>query len=199
MVISCFQFALTNKIHLMSEIYQTEPAAEEREKVWIAFYKSAFPMVAKFISNRGGNFEQAKDIFQDAMVIWYEKQVGNDHVDIRSQKAYLFGIAKNLWHRSFEAGSEMLPLSGQPYEDFADDAPHAEVSTSKLIGLLETTGKKCLDLLKAFYYDKLSMQSLSAGFGFKSVRSATVQKYKCLEKVRETVKEKSVCYEDFFE
>jgi DNA-directed RNA polymerase specialized sigma24 family protein len=198
-VISCFQFALTSKIHVMSEIYETEYSADEREKLWIAFYKTAFPMVAKFISNRGGNFEQAKDIFQDAMVIWYEKQAGNDHVDVRSQKGYLFGIVRNLWYRSFEAGLEMLPLSGQPYEDFADDAPYAEISTSKVIELLETTGKKCLDLLKAFYYDKLSMQSLSAGFGFKSVRSATVQKYKCLEKVRDRVKEKLICYEDFFE
>jgi hypothetical protein len=36
-------------------------------------------------------------------------------------------------------------------------------------------------------------------FGFSGERSATVQKYKCIEKVRETVKQKALTYEDFLE
>jgi hypothetical protein len=31
------------------------------------------------------------------------------------------------------------------------------------------------------------------------VRSATVQKYKCMEKIRETIKDRSLVYEDFIE
>jgi len=54
-------------------------------------------------------------------------------------------------------------------------------------------------LLRAFYYDKLSMSKIANRFGFSSERSATVQKYKCLEKVRDLVKEKSLSYEDFLE
>ena len=43
-------------------------------------------------------------------------------------------------------------------------------------------------MLQAVYYFKYSMQELAEEFGFRSVRSATVQKYKCLEKVRNEVK-----------
>lgn len=45
-----------------------------------------------------------------------------------------------------------------------------------------------MQLLIAFYYDGLSMQDMARRFGFSGTRSATVQKHKCLEKVRAEVK-----------
>jgi len=45
-----------------------------------------------------------------------------------------------------------------------------------------------MDLLQAFYYFKTPMREIAEEFGYRSERSATVQKYKCLEKVRDTVK-----------
>lgn len=45
----------------------------------------------------------------------------------------------------------------------------------------------------------MSMEDLAGRFGYSIVRSATVQKYKCLKKVRDSIKEKSMSYEDFFE
>jgi hypothetical protein len=56
-----------------------------------------------------------------------------------------------------------------------------------------------MELLQAFYYDKLPMNTIAGLFGFGGERSATVQKYKCLEKVRDIVKDKSLTYEDFLE
>jgi hypothetical protein len=56
-----------------------------------------------------------------------------------------------------------------------------------------------MELLSAFYYEKEDLQKLAQRFGFSGTRSATVQKFKCLEKVRETVKQKSLQYEDFME
>jgi len=64
---------------------------------------------------------------------------------------------------------------------------------------LQLTGRKCLELLRAVYYDKLDLPAVAAVFGYQTVRSATVQKYKCLEKVRDKVKEKSISYEDLLE
>jgi hypothetical protein len=53
--------------------------------------------------------------------------------------------------------------------------------------------------LKAFYYDNLPVNTIANLFGYSGERSATVQKYKCMEKVRETIKERSLAYEDFIE
>lgn len=69
----------------------------------------------------------------------------------------------------------------------------------RLLKLLTSAGKKCMDLLKSFYYDKLPVNELAESFGYSGPRSVTVQKHKCLEKVRETVKQKSLTYADFME
>ena len=165
-----------------------------REQLFTGLYKSVFPAVARFISKHGGSFEQAKDIFHDALVIWYEKLRGEGAASAQVSGAYIVGIAKHLWYRRFSAGRN-VQLMDSDFEDLKEEQP----SASKLLAVLESSGQRCLDLLKSFYYDKSSTSELAGKFGFRSVRSATVQKYKCLEKVRETVKRKSLCYEDFLD
>ena len=56
-----------------------------------------------------------------------------------------------------------------------------------------------MELLKAFYCDNMPANTIAGLFGYSGIRSATVQKYKCMETVRETIKEKSLAYEDFVE
>jgi hypothetical protein len=43
----------------------------------------------------------------------------------------------------------------------------------------------------------LPLNEIADAYGYSGVRSATVQKFKCLEKVRETIKQKALTYDDF--
>jgi DNA-directed RNA polymerase specialized sigma24 family protein len=169
---------------------------EDREKLFINLYKSSFPNVARYVSKMGGSFDEAKDIFQDALVIYYEKAAsGSLSVTTNNEKAYLMGIAKHLWLKKHHADRKEVPLDGFDVECEAEAQP----SVNKILSFLQTAGKKCMDLLRSFYYDEVPLTEVAESFGFSGVRSATVQKYKCLEKVRESVKEKSLTYEDFLD
>jgi hypothetical protein len=64
---------------------------------------------------------------------------------------------------------------------------------------LETAGRKCMELLKAYYYDHMPASDIATLFGYSGTHSATVGKYKCLEKVRDTIKQNSLNYADFIE
>ncbi|SEN65084.1 RNA polymerase sigma factor, sigma-70 family [bacterium A37T11] len=175
---------------------------EERELKLLELYKKAFPMVASYIGKMGGDEQEAKDIFQDALVIFYEKVLTVNTELHYSEKSYLFGISKNLWNHRFREQNRKVPfdaLEEFAEENMADSPAYEEASSAKLLNLLETAGQKCLSILSAFYYEKLSMEKLASRFGFRSTHSATVQKYKCLEKVKETVKENALHYEDFIE
>ncbi len=178
----------------MPEVGILVKTAEEREKLFIALYKSAFPAVARYISKMGGSFDEAKDIFQDALVIFYEKAVTNTSLIKTNEKAYLLGISKHLWLNKFKDNNLHTSIDGM---DIIIGDDEEQPSESRLMHFLETAGKKCMDLLRSFYYDQLPLADAARLFGFSGVRSATVQKYKCLEKVRETIKERSLTYEDF--
>ena len=80
----------------------TSNAVTDERRVWLArLYEDVFPMVAKFVAKRGGSFDDAKDVFHDALVILYEKQVEEVLPQEIEVERYLVGIAKHLWLRKF--------------------------------------------------------------------------------------------------
>lgn len=174
-----------------------------RETLFMRLYQEAFPIVARHVSKMGGSFDEAKDIFQDALVVYYEKVQVSGVVLKFSDKAYLFGIAKYLWIKRYQENSANISLDSAELDFNEDtdlpDAAYEEVSSLKLMRLLQQAGQKCMQLLSAFYYERLDMEMLAERFGFSGARSAAVQKFKCLEKVKETVKAKSLKYEDIVE
>lgn len=172
-----------------------EPKVETRTD-WIkSLYLDHFSDIAAFISRFGGNLEEAKDIFQEVIIIYYEKSLsGNDALN---EKVYLMGIAKHLWYARLKELSKHSELNGMKSNTGFED--EMGFSTQKVLNLLKNTGQRCLDLLEAFYYQKISLKDLAPKFGFGGERSAAVQKYKCLEKVRDIVKSKGLSYEDFTE
>ena len=171
---------------------------EARERLFIDLYRQAFPAVAQYISRRGGSLEEAQDVFQDALVIYYEKQIAPATDLPHNESAYLLGIARHLWIKKYHRNPSEVPLEDSQALAWADEEVNP-ASPQKLLRFLTVAGQKCMDLLRAFYYDQLPLAEVADAFGYAGVRSATVQKYKCLEKVRNTVREKSLSYEDFLE
>jgi len=150
----------------------------------IDLYRDSFPDFARMIRRMGGTLEQAKDSFHDALLIYLEKEkAGTLHLHA-SPKGYLLGTARICWLRSQKSD---LPLP-EGFEPADVQDPETEEIERTLLASLQKSGRKCLELLKAFYYDHSSMQDIAERFGFNGRRSATVQKYKCLEKVREEIK-----------
>jgi DNA-directed RNA polymerase specialized sigma24 family protein len=174
-----------------------QDARLEREKLFIDLYKKVFPAVAKYVARRGGTFDDAKDVFQDAVAVYYERVLTSADAVQTSPQAYIMGVAKHLWSRRFNEGLKNVPLDGNLVDEIED--AEQTLLFDKLSTLMATAGARCMQLLKAFYYDKLSVKSLMGEFGYHSEHSATVQKYKCLEKLRTEVKQRALHYEDFID
>ena len=174
-------------------------SAPPRDAFFEELYESAFPAVAGFVSQMNGSFQDAKDIFQDALIIYFERSTDPQFSVNATPERYILGIAKHLWIRKFKEKGKNISLNtfeaalSIPVDFFPS------VQSKRVLQFIEQAGKKCLDLLRSFYYDKLTMKELAQKFEYSSEHSVTVQKYKCIEKVRESVKERSITYEDFFE
>ncbi|SIO49628.1 RNA polymerase sigma factor [Chitinophaga niabensis] len=142
-----------------------------------ALYRDTFPDVARVIKQLGGDLEMAKDLFHDAMIIYMEKAPSEIRV---SAKAYLIGITRILWMKQ-----QKLRVREQAIflEDF-----HVPEAEQPLFDYLRAAGEKCMQLLQAFYYEQMDLREMADTFHYSNVRSVTVQKHKCLQKVRATVK-----------
>ncbi|MFT3826666.1 MAG: sigma-70 family RNA polymerase sigma factor [Chitinophagaceae bacterium] len=158
---------------------------------WLeAIYRETFPLVAGFIKRAGGDADTAKDIFHDALLIYMEKEQ-QQTLNIRTTpRTYIMGIAKILWIKKVKDGHNTISLTGiEEQLTIPDDFnTAAESRMASLAGSLQLAGTRCIELLQAFYYRRWSMQHIAQIFHYKTTHSATVQKYKCLEKVREQIK-----------
>ena len=166
-------------------------------QLFMRLYKSVFPAVARFISRRGGSLDEAKDVFQDALVVYYENTAAGNYPD--NEKAYLMGIARHLWIKRYRDNGRYVPIDEAFSVDDVSVLHESRPDSNKILHYLESRSQKCMDLLKSFYYEKLPMADIARTFGFSGERSATVQKFKCLEKVRGIVKSKMLTYDDFVE
>jgi RNA polymerase sigma factor (sigma-70 family) len=180
----------------MTTTIATKIIAEEK---WISIYKNSFPAAAKWIASRGGTLEEAKDIFQETLIDLFEKKGGIELEEIQNEKAFFFAILKIKWYRHFS--HKQLKISLEEFDSgvLLDEDSARQVSETKLLTWLSKAGEKCMQLLSAFYFQKTSLQSIAGKFGFSGVRSATVQKHKCLQKVQLSIREKSLSYEDFLD
>ena len=185
---------------MVQTVTQTHETAAglSRDAFFSELYLNVFPPVASFIRMRNGTLDDAKDIFQDALIIFYEKKMQQSLEIQLTDEAYVFGIVKHLWIKKVKGDQRVLLSETEamitlPVEIELDHA------SNSIVDFLKSTGQKCMNLLQAFYYDKKSLETIKSSFGFSSIRSATVQKFKCLEKVRDLVKQKFKHYEDFID
>jgi RNA polymerase sigma factor (sigma-70 family) len=182
------------------EINWPEALRSDRERTLTRLYRQAFPMVRHHVLRNQGTEQDAKDLFQDALILFYEKAVSDQLVLTASASTYLVSICRNRWLRELERRSRRAHLED---DDQADTAPlpdelrlASEKDTPSLSEYVERLGDKCRSILTSFYYFRQSMEQIAEKHQYRNVRSATVQKFKCLERLRKSVSE--VLLETFY-
>lgn len=162
----------------------------DREQTLTRLYQGAFPLVRRHVRRHGGTAPDAQDVFHDALVILYEQAAAGTLVLTAAPGPYVVGIARNLW-RHEQRRRARLPhdaLPDDPDELAAEPAAAPEAPAFAVLEYVERLGEKCKSLLLAFYYFQQPLAQIAAARGYRTVRSATVQKFKCLERLRQSVR-----------
>ncbi|MEM1121963.1 MAG: sigma-70 family RNA polymerase sigma factor [Bacteroidota bacterium] len=75
-------------------------------------YQQFLPEVVKYVRNNSGSLDDAKDIFQEAILVIYDKAKKDELTLTSTFAAYLFSICKNMWLKKLRSkNSKVLPLS----------------------------------------------------------------------------------------
>lgn len=172
-----------NEQALLKGLAQNDSRAVE------ALYKNHFSMIQHFVTNNNGSFDDARDIFQEAMITLYEK-VQLDNFALTCQiKTYLFSICKNLWlKRLQQMGKYSAPLSAQEetisVQEDLDRFEKKDAAFAIMDRSLNSLGEPCKSLLEGYYLNKKGMQELASQFGYTNADNAKNQKYKCLMRLK---------------
>jgi RNA polymerase sigma factor (sigma-70 family) len=160
----------------------------DRERTMEQIYAQTYPMVRHYIREHGGTEEDAKDIFHEAMILYFEKTALEQLTLTCTPSTYLMGICKNLWRQQVEKQRRKTVLDETQTDNmWQEPDDDDELSALKLMSFVEQLGGTCQSILVSFYYFGQRLEQIATRHGYQSVRSATVQKFKCLERLRKAV------------
>ena len=146
-------------------------------------------MIQAFILNNNGSSEDARDIFQEAMIVLYEKATSGRFELTAQVRTYLYSVCRRLWLKRLQ----QMQRFGAPVESMAEQVQvdedleaherrnEAFLTMEKALGGL---GEPCRSLLEAYYIQKKNMQEISEHFGYTNAENAKNQKYKCLTRLK---------------
>ena len=163
-------------------------AAHDAESIE-TIYRDNFATIKGFIIKNNGYTDDALDVFQEAMIVLFEKAKSGSFTLSCQLQTYLYSICRRLWLKklqkqklynpSIEIIEEIVPVDNEIeyHEKKTNDFLFMENALKKI-------GEPCKSLLEAFYLDKKSMPEIAASFGYTNSDNAKTQKYKCLVRLK---------------
>lgn len=152
-----------------------------------ALYIQYYKMIEYFIMKNNGNESDAQDIFQDALIVLFEKTRDNGFSLTSSLKTYLYSIARNLWLKKLRDYKIPLRLIDiEPFElmDETSSFLALDKQLNAVEKALEFLGEKCKDILVKFYYYHLKMDEIAFELNYSNAETVKSQKYKCLQQLK---------------
>ena len=155
------------------------------EKALEYLYKKYYSMIIKMILKNQGNEQEAKDIFQEALIIFWQKSNIGQLTLTSKISTYLYSVCLNLWRKELKRKSRLSweEKDGREYQQSDQKESHQIIHQC-----IESLGETCQKVLTYYYFDRMSMQEIAVKLGFSSTDTAKTKKYKCKKKLDQMIK-----------
>jgi RNA polymerase sigma factor (sigma-70 family) len=153
-------------------------------------YRLYYPFIAGFIKKNSGSETDAEDIYQEGLLVVFRKIRAGEKVQFL--KSYIYSVCRLKWlnelrnrrrhpvdlienHEQFFGDMEDIERNELPY--------HATMNEA-----LQALDDLCRKLLLAFYFEKLSMETIAQRFNYSQANTAKAKKNKCMDRIRSKAK-----------
>jgi RNA polymerase sigma factor (sigma-70 family) len=163
--------------------------AQNDRKSVETIYKLFYNMVQSLIINNNGSADDARDIFQETVIVLYEKaKTGTFELNCQL-KTYVYSVSRRLWLKRLQQQQKYFPDVSSleetvPVEEEVEGHNQRNSEFQMMEKALLHLGEPCRSLIEAFYLQKKSMTDIAGHFGYTNADNAKNQKYKCLMRLR---------------
>lgn len=148
-------------------------------------YKQHYRMMVKMIVKNNGSEEEAKDIYQESLIVLWQKAKDPNFVLTSKISTYLYSICLNLWRKELERKKRFSYEVNEGVEIMDMDK---DERVKIIHSCLQKLGETCRDVLTYYYFDRLSMIEIAEKMGFANSDTAKTKKYKCKKELDLLVK-----------
>ena len=149
-------------------------------------YRLFYPKIQSLILRNSGTHDDAKDIFQDALVAIFHS-VKNREFKLTSQfSTYLYSVCRNLWLKNLRRKDVVFTDIREADSTMASEEHENMILMHERYQLYKRKfneiGEQCQKLLLRFM-EGADMKTIADEFGFASVAYAKKRKFKCKEQL----------------
>lgn len=154
-------------------------------KVLEYVYKKYFPIVRFFVIKNSGTDEDAKDVFQEAIILIYKK-LKDESLDLNCAfKTYLYSVCRILWLRQLEKKKvrNEVVTDNQVFVQLDEDIEElvAEQEQFRIYQKhFQLLHKDCQEILRLFL-KKVPLKEIAQKMNIKSDKYLKKRKYACKE------------------
>jgi RNA polymerase sigma factor (sigma-70 family) len=152
-------------------------------------YKENYSLIQHFVVYNNGSEDDARDIFQEAMMVLYEKARTPDFELTCQIKTYLYSVSRRLWLKKLQYARRIETQIENfdkivPVEEDMEDHDKLTKQYITMRAAMGKIGEPCKSLIEAFYVHHKNMQEIASFFGYTNADNAKNQKYKCLVRLK---------------
>jgi len=168
-----------------SDILEKISRGDERALDYL--YSKYYKMMTNIILSNSGTEQEAKDVYQDALIVFWQKVVSNQLVLTSKISTYLYSVCLNLWRKELERKSRLSNEEKDDVEYIDQESDERSRIIRDCIGKL---GDTCKNILMYYYFDDMSMQDIADKLGMANTETVKTKKYKCKKRLDSLIKTK---------
>ncbi|MEP0368150.1 MAG: RNA polymerase sigma factor [Cyclobacteriaceae bacterium] len=158
-------------------------------------YKKHYRMMTNLVLKNSGTEEEAKDVYQEALMVFWQKAASGKLVLTSKISTFLYSICLNQWRKELDRKSRLSheEVDSEEYQDY-DKKENARIITD----CINELGDTCRRILTYYYFDGLNMTDIAERLNFANTDTAKTKKYKCKKKLDALVLQR-YSKKDFFD
>ncbi len=166
-------------------------------KIFEHFYKEYYRVVAAFVLQNSGDEQDARELFQDTMIVIFKKVRDTPDFALTVKWAtFIYAVARNLWFKKLNLRKQNPIILVENDNFFEQNIDNQDIEIKEtdyeqkhhaIKNILNNMKKECREIIEAAFYQKLSGAAIAKLLGY-TEDFVKVKKFRCMKELKEKVR-----------
>jgi RNA polymerase sigma factor (sigma-70 family) len=167
------------------------------ERIVRVLYSEYYSGIKQMIKNNSGSEEDAKDIFQEALIVLYQKLNDTGFKLTSSLNTYLYAVARILWYRELRRRKDLL-ITDKFIEQFDHQEIQESIERKERLDFyrkkFEELSEDCKKILQLFL-NNIPIRDITKLMGYSSDQHTKNRRLRCKMSLINRIKSSDFYYE----
>lgn len=168
-----------------------EGIATDKSKVLMYVYRKYSPYIDNYVLQHSGTIDQAKDLFQEGMIVIYKKVLAEDLELTCKFSTYLYAVCKRIWMQDrrkaklrFDKMKE-VGIAAEPTTPYGHE--HSDEARELFDKHFRQLSPDCQKIL-LLHFNDCNIEEIRKALGYDTAHHVMDRKYRCKRSLIDRIK-----------